>query len=36
VTQPSLLVIAVRPEENVLLVKGSVPGPKNGLVLVRK
>ncbi|HDQ39994.1 MAG TPA: 50S ribosomal protein L3 [Desulfonatronum sp.] len=29
-------VIAVRPEDNVLLVRGQVPGPKNGLVVVRK
>lgn len=36
VTQPSLLVVAVRPEDNVILVKGAVPGPKNGLVTVRK
>jgi large subunit ribosomal protein L3 len=36
VTQPSLLVVAVRPEDNVILVKGCVPGPRNGLVMVRK
>lgn len=36
VTAPSVLVIAIRPEENVILVKGAVPGPKNGLVMVRK
>jgi large subunit ribosomal protein L3 len=36
VTQPSLLVVAVRPEDNVILVRGCVPGPKNGLVMVRK
>ncbi len=36
VTQPSALIIAVRPEDNVILVKGAVPGPKNGLVFVRK
>lgn len=36
VTETGLLVIGVRPEDNVILVKGSVPGPKNGLVLVRK
>lgn len=35
ITQPSLEVVDVRPEDNVILVKGSVPGPKNGLVLVR-
>ncbi|MDO4840370.1 MAG: 50S ribosomal protein L3 [Desulfovibrionaceae bacterium] len=36
VTQPSALIIAVRPDDNVILVKGAVPGPKNGLVFVRK
>ncbi len=36
VTQPSLVVVAVRPADNVILVRGSVPGPKNGLVMVRK
>ncbi|RRD69721.1 MULTISPECIES: 50S ribosomal protein L3 [unclassified Desulfovibrio] len=36
VTESGLTVVDVRPEENVILVKGSVPGPKNGLVLIRK
>lgn len=36
VTEMGLTVVDVRPEDNVILVKGSVPGPKNGLVLVRK
>ncbi len=36
VTQLGLEVVEVRPEDNVILVKGAVPGPKNGLVLVRK
>lgn len=36
VTQMSLLVVGIRPEDNVILVKGTVPGPKNGLVLIRK
>ena len=36
VTEMGLLIVGVRPEDNVILVKGSVPGPKNGLVLVRK
>src|SRR3954469_25429585 len=35
VTQVGLHVHAVEPEHNLLLVKGSVPGPKNGLVEVR-
>ena len=36
VTELGLEVVEVRPEDNVILIKGSVPGPKNGLVLVRK
>ncbi|KAF4529920.1 hypothetical protein B566_EDAN018236 [Ephemera danica] len=36
VTTLNLEVVAIRPEDNVILVKGAVPGPKNGLVLVRK
>jgi large subunit ribosomal protein L3 len=36
VTTINLTVVAIRPEENVLLIKGAVPGPKNGLVVVRK
>ena len=35
VTQLGLTVHSVDPEQNLLLVKGSVPGPKNGLVEVR-
>lgn len=36
VTELGLEIVGVRPEDNVILVKGTVPGPKNGLVLVRK
>lgn len=36
VTETGLLIVDVRPEDNVILVKGSVPGPRNGLVLIRK
>lgn len=36
VTETGLEIVGVRPEDNVILIKGSVPGPKNGLVLVRK
>jgi large subunit ribosomal protein L3 len=36
VTESGLVVVGVRADDNVLLIKGSVPGPKNGLVLVRK
>ena len=35
VMQEGLEVVAVRTEENLLLVRGSVPGPKNGTVFVR-
>lgn len=36
VTTQNLQVVEVRPEENLILVRGAVPGPKNGLVLIRK
>ncbi len=36
VTVKSIQIVAIRPEDNVILVKGPVPGPKNGLVMVRK
>ncbi|MDL2271681.1 50S ribosomal protein L3 [Desulfovibrio sp. OttesenSCG-928-I05] len=36
VTVQSIQVVEVRPEENLILVKGPVPGPANGLVMVRK
>lgn len=36
VTIQNLKVMAVRPEENVLLVKGGVPGAKGGLLVIRK
>lgn len=32
----NLEIVAVRPEDNALLVKGSVPGARNGIVIVRK
>jgi large subunit ribosomal protein L3 len=35
-TQIGLVVHQVMPEENLLLVKGAVPGPKNGFVEVRE
>ena len=28
--------VQVRPDDNALLVKGSVPGARNGIVIVRK
>ncbi len=36
VTVQNLLVVKVDAEKNALLVKGAVPGPKNGVVFVRK
>ncbi|PLX96016.1 MAG: 50S ribosomal protein L3 [Desulfuromonas sp.] len=36
VTTQNLQVVEVRPEENLILVSGAVPGPKNGLVMIRK
>jgi len=36
VTVQNLQVVDVRPEENLLLVKGAIPGPKNCLVMIRK
>jgi len=36
VTQLGLTVHSVDAERNLLLVKGSVPGPKNGVVQIRE
>jgi large subunit ribosomal protein L3 len=36
VTQTGLVIHEVRADENLLLVKGAVPGPKNGFVQVRE
>ncbi len=36
ITQPGLVIHDVDPERNLLLVRGAVPGPKNGLVEVRE
>lgn len=36
VTTQNLIIVDVRPEENLILVRGAVPGPKNGLVEIRK
>lgn len=36
VTSINLEVVDVRPEDNILVIRGAVPGPKNGLVMVRK
>lgn len=36
VTTLHLKIVDVRPEENILLVKGAVPGAKNSIVFIRK
>jgi|UniRef100_A0A7C3WI15 large subunit ribosomal protein L3 len=36
VTVKNLEVIDVRPEDHLLMVKGAVPGPKNGFLLIKK
>jgi large subunit ribosomal protein L3 len=35
ITQRGLEVVAVRPAEHLLFVRGAVPGPRNGYVEVR-
>jgi large subunit ribosomal protein L3 len=36
VTTQGLEVVEVRPEENLIFIRGSVPGPKRSLVLIRR
>ncbi|MGD8371637.1 MAG: 50S ribosomal protein L3 [Syntrophobacterales bacterium] len=36
VTVKGLKVVDVRPEENIILIKGAVPGGRNGVVMIRK
>jgi large subunit ribosomal protein L3 len=36
VTVQGLEVIRVDPERNLLLIKGSVPGPNEGLLIIRR
>lgn len=36
VTTQNLQVVDVRPEQNLLLVKGALPGAKNGLLVIRR
>lgn len=36
VTTQNLMVAEVRPEENLIMIRGSVPGHKNGVVAVRR
>jgi large subunit ribosomal protein L3 len=35
VTQKGLEIVEIRPKENLLMVRGAVPGPRNGVVEVR-
>jgi large subunit ribosomal protein L3 len=35
-TMQNIQIVDIRPEDNVLLVKGAVPGPASGLVAIRK
>jgi large subunit ribosomal protein L3 len=35
ITQPGLVVHEIDAERNLLLVKGSIPGPKSGIVEIR-
>jgi large subunit ribosomal protein L3 len=36
VTQQNLEIVEVRADQNLILVKGAIPGPNDGLVLIRK
>lgn len=36
VTSTNLEVVDVRPEDNLLIIRGAVPGPRNGLVMIFK
>jgi len=36
VTQLNLKIMEVLVDDNIILVKGSIPGPKNSIVFVRK
>lgn len=36
VTYSNVEIVAVRPADNVIIVKGQVPGPANGIVVLRK
>jgi large subunit ribosomal protein L3 len=36
VTVQNLRVVSIDPERNLILVKGAIPGPTNGPVMVRK
>jgi len=36
VTTQNLIVVDVRTADNLIMVRGAVPGPKNGVVMIRK
>ena len=36
ITQQNLEIVEVRPEQNLILIKGSVPGANQSLLLIRK
>ncbi len=36
VTTKNVMVVRVLPDKNIIMLKGSVPGPKTGLVLIKK
>jgi large subunit ribosomal protein L3 len=36
VTVKNLSIAGVDPENNLLLIRGAVPGPRNGLVMIRR
>src|SRR5210317_19593 len=36
VTQQGLEIVEVRPEQNLVLIKGAIPGPNHGLVMLHK
>jgi large subunit ribosomal protein L3 len=36
VTTQNLIIVDVRPADNLIMVRGAVPGPKNGVVMIRK
>ncbi len=36
VTVQNLEVVAIRPDDNILLVRGGIPGPQGGFVVIRK
>jgi large subunit ribosomal protein L3 len=35
-TTQNLAIVDVRPEENLLYIKGAIPGPRNGVIMIRR